>query len=108
MKNVTSWKNALTVSHPAALRVAPGGAGVSPEHVSLRVLHHEDGGALVADAAGHLLQGPAVRLRGEEEPPVCSVLQQQVGVDEEDGCVIKTGAVVLRVTLISVFDVSIL
>ena len=55
---------------------------MGPEHVSLRVLHHEDGGALVADAAGHLLQGPAMRLGGEEEPPVCSVLQQQVGVDE--------------------------
>ena len=69
---------------------------MGPEHVSLRVLHHEDGGALVADAAGHLLQGPAVRLRGEEEPPVCSVLQQQVGVDEEDGRVVETGAVFLN------------
>ena len=68
---------------------------MGPERVSLRVLHHEDGGALVADAAGHLLQGPAMRLCGEEEPPVCSVLQQQVGVDEEDGGVIKTGAVLL-------------
>ena len=69
---------------------------MGPEHVSLRVLHHQYGGALVADAAGHLLQGPAVRLCGEEEPPVCSVLQQQVGVDEEDGRVVETGAVFLN------------
>ena len=72
---------------------------MGPEHVSLNVLHHQYGGALVADAAGHLLQGPAMRLRGEEEPPVGPVLQQQVGVDEQDGRVIKTGAVLLKLEL---------
>ena len=97
MKNVTSWKNALTVSHPATLRVAPGGAGVGPEHLPLRVLHHQDGRALVADPAGQLLQWPAMGLGREKEPPVGPVLQQQVGVDEEDGGVIKTGAVLLKI-----------
>ena len=86
----------LTVAQPASLRVAPGGAGVRPEHVPLCVLHHEDGRTLVADAACHLLEGPAVSLGGEEEPPVCSVLQQEVGVDEEDGGVVKAGAVLLN------------
>ena len=36
-------------------------------------------------------------LGGEKEPPVGPVLQQQVGVDEEDGGVIKTGAVLLKI-----------
>ena len=86
----------LTVADPAALGVAPGGAGVGPEHSPLRVLHHQDGRAPVADPAGHLLQRPLVGLGGEEEPPVSPVLQQQVGVDEEDGRVVKTGAVFLE------------
>ena len=66
----------LTVADPAALGVAPGGAGVGPEHSPLRVLHHKDGRAPVADPAGHLLQRPLVGLGGEEEPPVSPVLQQ--------------------------------
>ena len=68
---------------------------MGPEHVALRVFHHEDGGTLVTDPAGNLLQGPRVGLGGEEEPPVRSVLQQEVGVDEEDGGVVKAGAVLL-------------
>ena len=65
------------------------------EHVPLSVLHHQDGRTLVTNPAGHLFEGPLVGLRGEEEPPVSSILQQEVGVDEEYGGVIKTGAVVL-------------
>ena len=66
------------------------------KHVPLRVLHHQDGRTLVTDPAGHLLQRPPVGLSGEEKPPVRPVLQQQVGVDEEDGRVVKTGAVLLK------------
>ena len=86
----------LTVTNPAALRVAPGGAGVGPEHSALAVLHHQDGRTLVTDPAGHLLQRPPVGLSGEEKPPVRPVLKQQVGVDEEDGRVVQTGAVFLK------------
>ena len=35
-------------------------------------------------------------LRAVEEPPVLSVLQQQVGVDEEDGGIVKASAVLLQ------------
>ena len=66
------------------------------EHSPLAVLHHQDGRALVTDPLGHLLQRPPVGLSGEEKPPVSSVLQQQVRVDEEDGRVVQTGAVFLK------------
>ena len=69
---------------------------MGPEHSALAVLHHQDGGPLVTDPAGHLLQRPPVALSGEEKSPVCPVLQQQVGVDEEDGRVVETGAVFLN------------
>ena len=46
---------ALPVADPAALGVAPGGAGVRPEHIPLRVLHHQHRGALVLDPAAQLL-----------------------------------------------------
>ena len=35
-------------------------------------------------------------LRAVEEPPVFSVLQQQIGVDEEDGGIVKASAVLLQ------------
>ena len=72
---------------------------MGPEHLPLPVLHHQDGRAPVTDPAGQLLQRPPVGLRGEEEPPVGPVLQKQVGVDEQDGRVIKTGAVLLKLEL---------
>ena len=46
---------ALPVADPPALGVAPGGAGVRPEHIPLRVLHHQHRGALVLDPAAQLL-----------------------------------------------------
>ena len=47
-------------------------------------LDDEDVGSVVADPWGHLGQALVVRGRGVEEPPVLPVLQQQVGVDEQD------------------------
>ena len=47
-------------------------------------LDDEDGGSVVADPWGHLGQAIVVRGRGVEEPPILPVLQQLVGVDEQD------------------------
>ena len=49
-------KFSLTVADPATLCVTPGGAGVSPEHVTVSVLHHEHRGALVQDPGHQLLR----------------------------------------------------
>ena len=47
-------------------------------------LDDKDGGSVVADPWGHLGQALVVRGRGVEEPPILPVLQQLVGVDEQD------------------------
>ena len=46
----------LTVADPAPLGVTPGGAGVGPEHIPLRVLHHQDCGPLVHHPGHQLLK----------------------------------------------------
>ena len=47
-------------------------------------------------------------LRAVEEPPVLPVLQQQVGVDEQDRGVVQAGAVLLQFTKLVFEDKSIL
>ena len=77
-------EEALAIAHPSTLGVNPAGGGVPAKHIPFCVLHHEDGGALVANPAGHFPQALVMLFGGVKEPPVLPVLQQQVGVDEED------------------------
>ena len=52
-------------------------------------LDNEDGGSVVADPGGHLSQAFVVGGGREQEPPVLSVLKQEVGVDEQDAGELK-------------------
>ena len=60
------------------------GADIRYDILMLTNLDDKDGGSVVADPWGHLGQALVVRGGGVEEPPVLPVLQQQVGVDEQD------------------------
>ena len=70
---------------------------MSSKHMTRSVPDHNDGGALVAYPVCHFLQGPGVGVAGVEEPPVLPVLQQQVCVDEQDGGIVQTGAILLMI-----------
>ena len=77
-------EEALAIAHPSTLGVDPAGGGVCTKHIPLGVLHHEDGGALVAHPARNFRQALVMLFGRVEEAPVLPVLQEQVGVDEED------------------------
>ena len=47
-----------------------------------------------------------MRLGAVEEPPVLPVLQQEVGVDEQDGRIVQTGAVLLDIDKINLSNQS--
>ena len=69
---------------------------MSTKHVTISVLDNHDGGALVGYLGHHLLQAAPMGEGGVEEPPVLPVLQQQVAVQEQDGSIIQTTAVLLN------------
>ena len=69
---------------------------MSTKHVTISVLDHHDGGALVRYLGHHLIQAAAMGEGGVEEPPVLPVLQQEVAVQEQDRGVVQAAAVLLN------------
>merc|ERR1712107_259000 len=88
---------ALTITNPAPLSVAPGCARVSPEHIAFSDFNNQNCGSLVTNPLCHLLESSGVFGSTVKESPVLSVLQQQVGVDEEDGSIVKTSTVLFKI-----------